>query len=145
MFRAAPHVSGSGVMAQFEQARRLAFATDSALQLGRERELSPSEALRSIPSLSSDAIHLDVKVVMAPSNSRSIYADPDRWERGGTSFTSIAGIQDFIAAIEQTGLPELQLAWALENLYNARWFINWIELQNLSSHATVHHHTLFFC
>jgi hypothetical protein len=39
MFRAAPHVSGSGVMAQLEQARRLAFATDSALQLGREREL----------------------------------------------------------------------------------------------------------
>jgi hypothetical protein len=26
---------------------------------------------------------------------------------------------------------------ALENIYDARWFINWVEVQNLSSHATV--------
>jgi hypothetical protein len=141
MFRTVHDFRSDWVMNQVEHARRLALGTDSTLQLGRERELSPSAALRHIPSLSSDAIYLDVKVVMKPSDSRSVYTAHGSWE-GRISYTNIAGIQEFIDGIEQAGIQDLELAWAFEKIYDARWFINWVELQNLSSHATVAKATL---
>jgi hypothetical protein len=141
MFRAVPYSRSGGMMNQVEHARRLALGTDSTLQRDRERELSPSAALHTIPSLSSDAMFLDVKVVMKPSNLESIYTEPSRWE-GRISYKNIAGIQDFIDAIEQTGIQNLELAWALEKIYEARWFLNWVEFQNLSSHTTVAKATL---
>jgi hypothetical protein len=134
MFRTAPHVSGSGVMAQVEHARRLAVDHDSSLQLDREREFHPCAALNRIPSLSSDALYLDAKVVMKPSDTRSIYTAPSRWE-GRIACKDITGIQELVEAIDQSGLQDLELAWAFENIYGARWFLNFVELQNRSLHA----------
>jgi hypothetical protein len=141
MFRTAPHVSSGGVMAQVEHARRLALGTDSSLQLDREREFYPCAALSRIPSLSSDAVYLDAKVVMKPSNPRSIYTDHSRWE-GRIICKNITGIQELVEAIDQSGLQDLERAWAFENIYGARWFINFVELQNRSSHATASKATL---
>lgn len=141
MFRTAPSVRGSGVMAQVEHARRLALGTDSSLQLKREREFDPCAALHRIPSLSSAALYFDAKVVMKPSNPRSMYTDHTRWE-GRQYCKNITGIQALVEAIDQSGLQDLELAWAFEKIYDARWFINFVELQNRSSHATAAKATL---
>jgi len=135
VLRTAPPISIDGVMTQAEHARRQALGTLSSLQLEREREFYPCAALSSIPSLSAKAAYLDAKVVMKPSDPRSIYTDHSRWE-GRSACHAITGIQELVEAIDQSGLQDLERAWAFENIYQARWFINFVELQNRSSHAT---------
>jgi hypothetical protein len=134
---------GGREMNQVEKARRLALGPDSPLSDSRLRELFPSTALSRLPSLTPNAYYFDVKVVMRPSDPRSIYTEHKRWE-SAISYHNIGGIQEFVDAIEQSGIQELELALAIENVYRARWFLNWIELQKLSSHATVTKVTLSF-
>jgi hypothetical protein len=123
-----------------EYVRRLALGTAPFVQLDREWELSPSNALRFIP-FAPDAIYLDVKVIMKPSNQKSIYTEHSRWE-GRISYKNIVGIQEVVEAIEHSALQGQERDWALEIIDAARWFINRVELKNLSSHAIAQKTTL---
>jgi hypothetical protein len=75
VLRTAPPISIDGVMTQVQHARRLALGTYTSLQLKREREFWPCAVLSYSPSLSSTAMYFDPKVIMKPSDQRSIYVD----------------------------------------------------------------------
>jgi len=124
----------SGVEQQIESAKRFALGTEASPQSFREREFDATRALSKLRAFESREYVLAIEAVMAPTDSRSRYWGADAW-KGTIVVTEISGIDDVIQVIESSGVQGLELAWALENAYDARWFINWLEVRNESNHA----------
>lgn len=124
----------SGVEQQIEKAKRDALGTEASPRLSRQREFDAANALLQLGAFGSREYALAIEVVMAPTDSKSYYWGADGW-KGPIGIAEISSIGDVIQAIESSGVRALELAWALENVSNARWFINWLEVRNESNHA----------
>ncbi len=123
-----------GVEQQIEKAKRDALGTEASPQRLRQREFDATRALLELGAFGSREYALAIEVVMAPTDSKSLYWGADGW-KGTLGVAEISGIGDVIQVVESSGVRGLELAWALENVYDARWFINWLEVRNESNHA----------
>lgn len=119
---------------QINHARRLALGTESAPDFSRQRELSASAALHDLTTRSSSTQQLTLHVVMKPTNTRSAYAKSETWT-DAVVIREMPSIAALVEAVDRSGAEGLELAWGLENIANARWFINWIEMVNTSQSA----------
>jgi hypothetical protein len=124
----------SGVEQQIERARRDALGTEASPRRFRQREVDATSALLELRAFGSGEYSLAIEVVMAPTDSKSLYWGADRW-KGPLGVAEISGIGEVIQVVESSGVKGLELAWALENISDARWFINWLEVRNESNHA----------
>ena len=127
-------ISAYSTQAQVDHARGLALGTESVPDFSRKRECSASEALSDITTRSSSTQQLTLHVVMKPTNTRSAYAKSEAWT-DAVVIREIPSLAALVEAVDRSGAEELELAWGLENIADARWFINWIEIVNTSQSA----------